>query len=255
MGTMTAHKPVPRARTRNELWQDTIDTSLDDPRWHEYDADIACIVGEFNHHLCGARGYLPLDWRMIKAIIWTESGGPGNRAWPSDPMQIGDPADPRLHALLSGKDGGELVMPAALRNRLSLESAASSAQMNIRAGTAYLLMRLARYDAGTVPDATDSAIYEVSVASGDSFDKIARANGTTIDTLKKCNPGTLILRPGQTLQYQKAAVRKIIAGWNLATTSNIALRYNMGDPGYARKLDYSLAAMRKSKVDHAIGLP
>lgn len=247
MTTATKHKPAPGTRTRRELWQDTIDASLNDRRWHEYDCDIKRIVAEFNRHLSGEHGYLPLDWRVIKAIVWTESGGPAKGAWRGNPMQIGNSGDPGLGALLSGREGGELIMPADLKSRLSVTSAHSSPQMNIRAGTAYLLMRLARYDVGTVLDDHDRKEYMLVVKAGDSLDKIARAHGTTIDTLRRCNPGVAVLHAGQTLTYQKAAIRKRIVGWDMATTARIASGYNVGDPGYAQKLDYCLAVMRRDK--------
>lgn len=53
-------------------------------------------------------------------------------------------------------------------------------------------------------------MYEAVVKAGDSLNRIARAGGTTIDTIKRLNPGTAILRPGQILKYQKAAAQKII---------------------------------------------
>ncbi|MFH5252883.1 peptidoglycan-binding protein, partial [Burkholderia semiarida] len=71
-------------------------------------------------------------------MIWTETGGPTKTAWRLNPMQIGNPGDPGLAALLSGKEGGELVMPPELQRVLTVLSAASSPQMNIRAGVAYL---------------------------------------------------------------------------------------------------------------------
>src|ERR1700739_3964497 len=111
MSTHTQSKTVHKTKTKYELWQDTINTSLTDDRWHEYDCDIQRVVREFNNHLSGQSGYRSLDWQVIKAMIWTESGGPGNRAWKRNPMQIGNPGDPGLRALLSGNEGGDLILP------------------------------------------------------------------------------------------------------------------------------------------------
>ncbi|WP_130301103.1 MULTISPECIES: hypothetical protein [unclassified Duganella] len=77
-------------------------------------------------------------------MIWTESGGPDHRAWKRNPMQSGNPGDPGLRALLSGDEGGDLIPPPELAKALTESSVRSTPQMNIRAGTAYLLMRLAR---------------------------------------------------------------------------------------------------------------
>ena len=210
-----------------------------------YDCDLQRIVAEFNRHLSGKGGYFPLDWRIIKAMVWTESGGPNNPAWHNNPMQIGNNGDPGLAALLSGKEGGDLIMPAEIKRTLTTTSVRSSAQMNIIAGTAYLLMRLARFDIATIPDNTGHKLYEVVIKPGDSLDRVARASGSTVDTLKKLNPGAFVLKPGQTLKCQKAAMQKIIVGWNMVTASTIATRYNVGDPAYAKKLNYCLAVMRK----------
>ena len=241
----TTALPAAKVRSSYEMWQDTIATSMKDLQWHSYDCDLQRIVATFNRHLSGKGGYFPLDWRLIKAIIWTESGGPKQRAWRNNPMQIGNSGDPGLAALLSGKEGGDLIMPDDLKRALTTTSVRSSAQMNISAGVAYLLMRMARFDIATVPDGKDQKVYEVVVTAGDSLEKIARTNGTTIGMLKKLNPGTSILKPGQTLKYQKAAIQKIIVGWDMVTTSTIAKRYNVGDPAYAKKLNYCLAVMHK----------
>ncbi|MNL66192.1 hypothetical protein D3C87_1906170 [compost metagenome] len=49
------------------------------------------------------------------------------------------------------------------------------------------------------------------------------------------------------LKYQKAAVRKVIAGWMPLTSASIATRYNVGDSDYARKMDHALRAVRKAQ--------
>ncbi len=60
----TKHK----AKSRYELWQDTINASLTDDRWHEYDCDIQRVVREFNNHLSGQGGYRSLA-RAGKIIV------------------------------------------------------------------------------------------------------------------------------------------------------------------------------------------
>ncbi|MGF6301821.1 MULTISPECIES: hypothetical protein [Paraburkholderia] len=81
------------------------------------------------------------------------------------------------------------------------------------------------------------------------MDKMARAQGTTIETLRKLNPTATVLRPGQVLKYRKASVQNVIAGWHPISTTLIAQRYNgRRDPNYARKLDYALSLVRKGKA-------
>ncbi len=64
------------------------------------------------------------------------------------------------------------------------------------------------------------------------------------------NPtATSLLRPGQKLKFQKASIKQLITGWRSTSTASVALRYNGGgDPNYARKLDYAMAAIEKKKV-------
>jgi hypothetical protein len=158
-------------------------------------------------------------------------------------MQIGNPGDPGLRALLSGDEGGDLILPSELAKALTESSARSTPQMNIRAGTAYLLMRLARFNTVSVMQVSDS-LQTVEVRRGDTLSKIARVNGTTVEVLKSLNREAMLLNPGMTLKFKKAAMRKMITGWDQVTTSRIAQRYNVGDPGYAGKLNYCLSVMK-----------
>jgi len=107
-------------------------------------------------------------------------------------------------------------------------------------------MRLANFAIESVLD-TDSTIYEVTVKTGDSLDKIARMQGTTVVLLRQLNRDTHVLRPGQVLKYRRAAMRKVIVGWKPTTTNNIAFYYNTKDTMYARKLDYALSLIRNQK--------
>lgn len=227
---MTAKAAEKRHAKRGyELWQDTIDQALTDSRWNEYDCDIQRVVGQFNRHLSGTGGYVQLDWKLIKAMVWTESGGPDTRAWRDNPIQIGNPGDPGLAALFSNNEGGDLVIPRALQGRLTIASARATPQMNIAAGVAYLLMRLAKYDFAAVPDPLDSRDYEVIAKAGDTLNKVAKLNSTTVQTPLALNPGAATLRPGQKLKYRKASFQRVIVRWTVASTVNIARLYNVGD--------------------------
>jgi hypothetical protein len=239
------------AKSGYDLWQETINGAISDERWQSYDCDIQRAVNQLNRHLTRTAGYRSLDWRLIKAMVWTESGGPNTRAWRDNPIQIGNPGDPGLTALFSGREGGELIIPPELRNRLTIGATKTSPQMNISAGIAYLLMRLASYGFATVPDGQDNTTYDVLVKAGDTLEKISRSNGTTVDTLRKCNTGALVLRPGQSLRYQKASIKKVIMRWTSANATSIARLYNVGDPAYAKKLTYCLSVMQKAGQSEA----
>lgn len=227
-------------------WKATLDKATSDAKWNDYDCEIRTAVGEFNTHLAGSAGYLPLDWRLVKAMLWTETGAE-RKEWKTKPMQIGVPGDPGLASLLSGTEGGELILPPLWKSRLSAVSAQTIPSQNIRAGIGYLLMRMANFGYKSVP-AADTKTYEVIVKAGDNLDKIAKAQGTTIELLKKLNPAANVLRPGQVLKFQKASIQRVITGWRIISTASIALRYNGGgDPNYAKKLDYALSLVQKTK--------
>ena len=230
-----------------DKWQDGINKAVGDSRWNSWDCEIQMAVNEYNRHLSGTAGYMPLDWQFIKAMIWVESGA-NNSEWNIKPMQIGVPGDPGMTSLLSGNEGGDLIVPPDWKGRLTAGSVRTIPAHNIRAGIGYLLMRMANFEYRSTLDA-DAKVYEVAVKPGDSLDKIAKAQGSTVDTLKKLNPTAAVLRPGQVLKYQKASVQRVITSWWHISTSLIAQRYNGGgDPNYAKKLDHALSLVRKGKA-------
>jgi hypothetical protein len=235
------------ARTGFEQWQDGINKAAHDARWDSWDCEIQMTVSEYNHHLSGTAGYISLDWQLIKAMLWVETGA-NHPQWNSRPMQIGVAGDPGLMSFLSDNEGGNLMLPLVWKGRLTMTLVRTTPAYNICAGIGYLLMRLANFEYRSLPGA-DSEIYEISVKSGDSLDKIAKTQGSTIDTLKKLNPAVTVLHPGQILKYRKASVQRVIASWRHISTTSIAQRYNGGgDPNYAKKLDYALSLVREGKA-------
>ena len=227
-----------------QKWKDGIDRASGD--WNAYDGIIRFIVMDYNQHLADTPRFNGLDWRIVKAMLWTETGPHAVESWRRRPLRIGVSGDPGLRALLGGREGGDLVMPPSLR--ISFNSAQQIARDNLAAGVGYLLMRMADFGFATVPD-EDAAISEFTVRRGDSLSKIATACGSTITTLQKLNPGTTTLQQGQVLKCQKASVQKVITGWKTFDYRTIARRYNgngdpKGDPLYARKLEYAMNAIR-----------
>ena len=230
-----------------EKWQDGLSNASSDAKWNSHDCDIRAAVNEYNYHLMKTNGYFSLDWQLIKAMVWVESGAESPE-WKTKPMQIGVPGDPGLSSFLSGKEGGDLIIPPSYKNYFSRSAVAVNPIRNIRAGIGYVLIRMARTDYATILD-SDSKTYDVVVKSGDSLDRIAKEKGTTVDLLRRLNRDTTLLRPGQKLMYQKASVQRVITGWRSITTSTIAQRYNGGgDPNYEKKLDYALMLIKQRKV-------
>ncbi|WP_250153617.1 LysM peptidoglycan-binding domain-containing protein [Cedecea lapagei] len=233
-------------RTGFEKWQDGINKAPGDTRWNAWDCDIQRVVDGYNRHLSSTPGYRTLDWHLIKAMVWVETGALSSE-WHFRPMQIGVMGDPGMTSFLSGKEGGELILPDAWKKQLTVATIRTTPLNNLRAGIGYLLMRMAQFEHRTILT-VDSKIYDVTVKPGDSLAKIAKAQGSTLELLQKLNPQVKILRVGQTLKCQKANARRVIAGWRSISTTTIALRYNGGgDPNYSRKLDYALSLIKKGK--------
>jgi hypothetical protein len=248
--TRERRMPLPDQKTPFEKWKETIDTADKNPAWHGYDATIKSTVDKYNAHLKSAPGFTALDWRLIKAMLWTESGGPTGPAWATRPMQIGNKGDPGLGALLGGKEGGELIMPSDIASGLTEKNASAEPIKNIQAGVGYLLMRAAsfRYD-----DVWSSSapVVDYKVAAGDTLERIANRTGTTVGHLYWMNPGLqnetaqhVPLKLGRILKVQQAKKTKMIAGFKSLDNATVAKLYNTGDSRYAEKLAYCLTKIK-----------
>ncbi|ORF09391.1 LysM peptidoglycan-binding domain-containing protein [Snodgrassella alvi] len=208
--------------------------------WNKWDEEIKTTVNAFNRYLANTPNYRNLDWRYIKAILWTESGAK-HKAWDSRPMQFGNIGDQGKGDLLSPdpikKQEYELIVPKNYRKNID------TGAHNIHLGIAYLLKRLANFGFKSKLDDNDKTIYSIKVKPGDSLDKIAKANKTTVEILKNMNPGLVPqnLKIGMELKYRKGAIKRVITGWKEISTMSIAMYYNgNGDKFYCAKLNYVL---------------
>lgn len=241
---MVAHL---RTQSPLERWQAGLVRAIRDRAWDAYDCEIRMAAGEVNSHLSNASGFGKLDWKLIKAMIWTETGA-ANPEWKTKPMQIGVPGDPGLMSLLSGKEGGEVILPRAWQLKLTPATIRTIPAHNLRAGIGYLLMRMANFKFRSVVAEDDKEIHKAVVREGDTLERIAKSNGSTTEILQLLNPDAAILRTGQTLQYRRGELRRLITGWRPFTTATIAQRYNGGgDINYAKKLDFAIQLISKGK--------
>ncbi len=96
--------------------------SLADSRWNEYDETIKSEVAFYNQRLSGTSGFVPLDWRLVKAMLWTEvqAGPKGNPAqWQKYPLQIGRFAEDAGYLVVSkGLDNSDLIVSSELRQQI-----------------------------------------------------------------------------------------------------------------------------------------
>jgi hypothetical protein len=237
-----------QAKSGLEKWKDGIRKAAGDPKWNRWDCEIQQVVIAYNSHLRNTPGYVPLDWKVVKAMLWTESGA-HKPDWNRKPMQIGNYDDPGLPSFLSGKESGDLIIVPAWKGLITMGSARTNPIHNLRAGVGYLLMRHAHYAHKSIPDANDK-VHEVTVKSGDSLEKIAKANGSTVEVLQKLNPDTKVLRVGRVLKYQKAAIQKVITGWKAVTPLSVALLYNSmtKDPYYAERISHAFKQVKRAEA-------
>lgn len=144
-------------------WKRSMEHSLRTlPAWKKHDSVIEEIAATYNRHFllnnsCDAGFFVAprVDPKLIKAIIYTETGPGAPRAWDTRPMQIGNTGDAGINDVLStDKFTGEnmkLILPEAYRY-INHENIRSMPKENIIAGTAYLLLRASTFATVTLQE-------------------------------------------------------------------------------------------------------
>lgn len=223
----------------SQKWKDTIKDGIKNQDWDAYDSIIKREVDGYAKKFTALKS--KVDWKLIKAMLWTESGGPSNKAWKTRPLQIGNVGDPAYAVLKNAEEGSDLIMSSALA-ALIKNSSIDKPETNIKAGIAYLYTRMAITNIVSVRDLVDSKVYEYTIVRGDNLSKIAKKVGTTIFELRRLNPSASgVIMPGKKLKYVKAVMKRSILGWDDFTAENAAKKYNGGgDMDYAAKLNYIL---------------
>ncbi len=206
--------------------------------WSQHDRDIEQIVSAYNNYLGSTPGYTPLDWHLVKAMVWTETGPVApNNDWNTEAMQSANTGDLGLPEMMSNPDRTNLIVPPSLRGALS--SPNSNAYNNIATGVGYLLYAAANFGQKTITDTKN--LKKVTVDKGDTLEKLTARLGTTVQVLQQDNRGVSpkSLKPGMVLTYSPATVVTAIKSWKSITPSSAAALYNgHGDPSYADKLSF-----------------
>lgn len=223
----------------SEKWKDTLKRAIKDNRWDFYDTTLTTEVAAYETKFSALSN--KVNWRLLQAMLWTESGGPDNPAWKTRPLQIGNAGDPAYSVLKSAGEGSDLIMSQTLANAIKTQSI-DDPTLNIQAGIAYLYTRLATSAIISVRDLKDPKVYSYVVVAGDSLAKIAGKVGTTVEELRRLNPkASGVIKPKMELKYVKASMQRSITGWRTFDAKTVADRYNGGgDPEYANKLTYIL---------------
>ena len=220
--------------------------------WNAYDQDVQNIVSDFNNYLRTTPGYVSLDWRLIKAMLWVETGPYAERnLWYSKPMQSANHHDLGWPEMMrsGNRDRMHLIVPPNLRGAVA--SPNLTPRDNIVAGVAYLLYSAAETGPKTVIDKQD--VKTVTVARGDSLYLIARQVGTTEPVLKDMNSRMTLfpLQPGMKLTYSPAKTIVSILGWRPINPQSTYRLYN-GHPGtdYGNKVQFLYDLIKQNRVLH-----
>lgn len=237
----------------NEAWKKDRNEAKTDNSWHEYDDIIKASVNVFNRHLKNTPTFKDLDWKIIKAMIWTETGAKRTE-WKTKPMQICVTGDKGLLDLINRKKYSNLIIPNEYRNLLSdTNKIKTNPTYNIRAGIAYLLRRLAKYGENPI-DESDKTIYSYKMKK-EIVSNVAARESTSLEVLKNMNPEIKnwnSVPEGTILRYRKVKKGLQIIGWKPMNTTSIAANYNGGgDENYAEKLDYCLDIIKEISTKKA----
>ena len=85
---------------------DTMTAALADPATADYDDVLKAEVAAYAKRFRGTPDFPdPLDWRLFKAQLLIESGGPKGRVWKGRVMQIDNSGDPGLSVVRAAVRG------------------------------------------------------------------------------------------------------------------------------------------------------
>lgn len=225
--------PYPHNETTLKRWETQLsDQIAKDPKpWDSYDTQIQLVTSTYNKFLGNTAHYQLLDWQLIKAITWVESGAADHRVWPTAPMQIGVNGDPGLRELLTSP-AGKLILPPEYAKTLTISNVPVNGNLNIEAGTGYVLKITAIF--GMQADPTPPA----KSASAAAHKPAPVAHGKSHSAPPKVHKHLAII------------------GWHPRTFELIARHYNAGDGNYADKLQFAFGIITgKIKPERAPAPP
>ena len=133
----------------DQKWKDTMEKGINDPKWDKFVDTIKSEVTAYSLKFPSLAS--KVNWLLIKAMVWNESGGPTNSAWQTRPLQIGNSGDPAYKVLKDASEGSDLIMSEELKKAID-SSSIDQPELNIKAGIAYLYTRMANTNIVSVRD-------------------------------------------------------------------------------------------------------
>jgi len=261
----------------------TINAGIYDERATFYDATIIAELRTQRDRLCKDPQDLPIEgtpWfptpLCIRAMIFVESGGPAGpskgKMFDEFPMQVGyRKADKALGAMQAGvasakatQGAGIVPTPAVMGIlRASLEKngrAWLQGTANVRLGINYIFMLQVRQMKQVSKQKVGPPELYV-VGSGDSLEKIAKRQGSTVEAILLANLGvtkTTLLKKGDKLEVPPAEHSPAMVFGDPPKENEVPdwlhKRYNVGDASYPAKLRYVMNAFRE-RANYVVKVP
>lgn len=217
--------------------------------WNAYNQDIQSTVSAYNSYLQNTPGFSQLDWHLVKAMVWAETGPYAlEHQWEKAPMQSANPGDLGWPDLMRQRDKMQDIVPPSLRSAVA--SARLTPQNNLAAGIAILLLHAAIWGPKIIVDKKN--VKTVTTQKNDSLYAIARRLGITEQVLKDMkNSGTRLdpLRPGMVLKYAPAKTVIAITGWrSISPQSTYALYNHHPGSGYGEKVQFLYDLIKRNNI-------
>ena len=230
----------PKDEKRLKRWETGVYASVaENPAaWDTYDVQIQTVIAAYTNRLSGTPGYVPLDWKKVKAMLWVESGAANIATWPFNPMQIGKNGDPGLKDVLTSSHG-KIILPKEYATVLNMSNVTQNGNLNIQAGIGYLLRRLANFHMVPDPPKTPSPLVPSSTKTPpNTLGPLAtpKPSDAHKSSAKHHHPA----KHHSPAKKHPVPVHLKITSWKTFSFPWVASTYNNhGDGNYADKLQYA----------------
>ncbi len=221
-----------------EAWKQGIKHEHTKPGWDMHDSAIRGAVSSFQQFNGMKSGYVGPTWQLIKAMIWTEGGGPRYQdEWTLRPMQIGKQGDLGIVDVVT-KPGIGVVTPPEIRRNFQMAAIRSNASLNIQAGLVLLHLKLSflghRQKSEPPAERLTLGIGDVWDGARNAGDALhGRVDRHAIRSHARQTSVPLVSEP-------------YVMAWLPFHPIVLYQRYNVGDAAYARKLECCMELMNRS---------